>query len=420
MKIWLINHYAVPPQYYPLARQTNFAKYLQRMGHEAVVFAASTVHNSNQNLITDGSTWREDYVEGVHYVYVKCRPYKGNGLSRILNMYEFAMKLPGVCDRFERPDAIIATSMPPMSCAAGLKIAKNYGCKAIAEIADLWPESLVAYGIAGPGNPAVRYLRRLEKWIYINADRIIFTMDGAYDYIEEQGWQNDIPKEKIAYINNGVDLELFDYNKENNTIKDADLDDSKTFKIVYTGSIRRVNNLSRLVDAAKLVKIPQVKFLVWGGGDQLESMIDRVKSENISNVIFKGSVEKKYVPYITSKADLNILHGDSSSILRYGLSANKLFDYFAAGRPILTDFKCNYNPADKHGCNINLDDYTPAGIAKGVTRVLSMNAESLSVMGQNARLAAEAYDFKALTEDLVRQIDCIETTKTSHNGRVIR
>lgn len=28
MKIWLINHYAVPPQYYPLARQNYFAKTL--------------------------------------------------------------------------------------------------------------------------------------------------------------------------------------------------------------------------------------------------------------------------------------------------------------------------------------------------------------------------------------------------------
>lgn len=37
MKIWLINHYAVPPRFYPLIRQTNFAKYLQKMGHEVLI-----------------------------------------------------------------------------------------------------------------------------------------------------------------------------------------------------------------------------------------------------------------------------------------------------------------------------------------------------------------------------------------------
>ncbi len=44
MRIWLINHYAVPPQYYPLARPSLFAKNLMKMGHEVVIIAASTVH----------------------------------------------------------------------------------------------------------------------------------------------------------------------------------------------------------------------------------------------------------------------------------------------------------------------------------------------------------------------------------------
>ena len=54
MNIWLINHYAVPPKYYPLARPTLFAKNLMAMGHTVTVFAASSVHNSDVNLITDG------------------------------------------------------------------------------------------------------------------------------------------------------------------------------------------------------------------------------------------------------------------------------------------------------------------------------------------------------------------------------
>lgn len=188
MRIWLINHYAVPPQYYPLARQNYFAKNLMGLGHEVTIFAASTVHNSDQNLIEDDTPYREDVVDGVHYVLVRCKGYRGNGLSRILNMLEFARKLPSVCNQYPRPDAIVATSMPPMSCAAGIKLARKYGCRGIAEIADLWPESIIAYGIAGPHNPAVLWLRRLEKWIYTKADAVVFTVEGAYDYIKEQHW----------------------------------------------------------------------------------------------------------------------------------------------------------------------------------------------------------------------------------------
>ena len=113
MNIWLINHYAVPPKYYPLARTTNFAKYLMRMGHTVTVFAASSVHNSDVNLITNGSLYREETADGVHYVYVRCRQYSGNGAQRVINMFEFPRRLRRVCAKFPKPDAVLSTARRP-------------------------------------------------------------------------------------------------------------------------------------------------------------------------------------------------------------------------------------------------------------------------------------------------------------------
>lgn len=405
MRIWLINHYAVPPRYYPLARQTNFAKHLMRAGHEVTIFAASTVHNSDLNLIEDDTPYREDVVDGVHYVLIRCKSYHGNGVSRILNMLEFARKLPGVCNKYPRPDAIVATSMPPMSCAAGIKLARKYGCRGIAEIADLWPESIVAYGIAGPRNPAVLYLRRLEKWIYKKADAVVFTMEGAYDYILEQGWEREIPRSKVHYINNGVDLEQFRYNREHFTVDDPDLTDPDTFKVIYTGSIRKVNNLGLLLDAAKELRDPRVRFLIWGDGDEREALQQRVAEENISNVVFKGRVEKKYVPYITSCADLNIAHNTPSSLFRFGISFNKLFDYLAAGKPVLSDFPCPYNPAVLLHASLCVDDPTAQNIAQAVTQVAAMEREQYNELCSNAEKAAVEYDFRNLTNKLLQVIN---------------
>jgi len=42
------------------------------MGYEVTIFSASTVHNFEMNLITDGKPWRDEFVDGVHYVYIKC------------------------------------------------------------------------------------------------------------------------------------------------------------------------------------------------------------------------------------------------------------------------------------------------------------------------------------------------------------
>ena len=405
MKIWLINHYAVPPQYYPLARQTYFAKYLMEMGHEVTIFAASTVHNSDKNLITDGAPWREETVNGVHYVYIKCMDYQGSGLRRVYNICEFAWKLPGVCKRFPRPDAIVATSMPPTSCAMGVHLGRKWGCKTVAEIADLWPESIVEYGIAGPRNPVVIALRWLEKWIYKKTEKLVFTAEGSYDYIREQHWEAAVPERKVYYINNGVDLDLFRYNREHFPVQDADLENPDLFKVVYAGSIRKVNNLGLLLDAAKCVKDPRVKFLVWGDGDELEALKQRAQDEHIDNVCFKGRVEKKYVPYIVSRADLNIAHNTPASLFRFGISFNKLFDYLAAEKPVLSDFPCPYNPAVTFEAGTQVEDPTPENIAQAVEYYANLTPEEYARYQTNAARAAEEYDFRRLTQKLLDVIN---------------
>ena len=404
MDIWLINHYAVPPKYYPLARQTCFAKYLMEMGHTVTIFAASTVHNSTMNLITDGRPWREETVDGVHYVYIKCMGYQGSGLKRIYNICEFAWKLPGVCRRFPKPDAIVATSMPPTSCAVGIHLARKYKCKGIAEIADLWPESIVAYGIAGPHNPAVIGLRWLEKWIYTHADDVVFTMEGAYDYIVEQGWEKKIPRSKVHYINNGVDLEAFQYNREHFQVDDPDLQNPDVFKVVYTGSIRKVNNLGALLDAAKLITNPKVKFLIWGDGDERPALEQRVRDEKIDNVVFKGKVEKKYIPHIVSQADFNFAHNTPSPLFRFGISFNKIFDYFAAGKPVLTDFPCPYNPVIQANAGCAVENATAGEVAQAIEKMATLEEEKYMNFCSNALHAAEVYDFRNLTKKLIEII----------------
>lgn len=401
MHIWLINHYAVPPIYYPLVRPASFAKYLMAMGHTVTIIAASTVHNSDKNLITDGTCWREETVDGVHYVYIKCLDYQGNGLRRIYNMCEFAWKLPGVCKRFPRPDAIVATSMPPTSCAVGIHLARKYKCRGVAEIADLWPESIVAYGIAGSHHPAVIALRWLEKWIYKKADAVVFTMEGAYDYIVEQGWEQDIPKSKVHYINNGIDLELFDYNRVHFQIEDPDLKDPNIFKVVYTGSIRKVNDLGALLDVAKKITDPRIKLLIWGTGDELPMLRQRILDEGIKNVLFKGYVEKKYISFIVSCADVNLIHSglQGKAVLRFGISANKMFDCLAAGKPVLMDFSVKYNPLTEWNAGISLEN--PEQLPQAIQYICAQTDKAREEMGKKARHAAEQYDFKRLTEKLL-------------------
>ena len=408
MNIWIIDHYSVPVKYYPLARQRNFARYLMEKGHEVTIFCASSVHNSTLNLIEDNRKYIEVYEDGIHYVIVKCHQYEGNGIKRVFNMLEFAIKFPDILGEFDKPQAIISTSMTQFACAQGIRLARKYNCKVVAQITDLWPEALVSCGFLNKRNPIIYLLRMLEKWTYKNADSLIFSMEGAYDYICSQRWQNTIPKEKVNYINNGVDLDEFNYNKENCITNLEILNDKDVFKVVYTGSIRHDNNVGKILDVGKKLSDKKIVFLLFGQGDQIEELKGRIRNEKINNVYFLGNVEKKYIPYIVSKADLNFAHNSGVELFKYGISMNKIFDYFAAGKPIITDFECAYNPVVQEKAGVNVPSGDEKDIAKVIYEMSMLSKNDYEVYCNNSLKAAEKYDYERLTDNLEKVINIIK------------
>lgn len=84
---------------------------------------------------------------------------------------------------------------------------------------------------------------------------------------------------KVYHINNGVDLELFDANKQDYWLDDSELDNKAIYKVIYAGAIRRINNLGIILDVAKLIQNPQIKFYIYGDGDELEFLVGRVREE---------------------------------------------------------------------------------------------------------------------------------------------
>lgn len=411
-KIWILNHYASGMLFEKGGRHYSISKYLRKAGYEPTIFCCNAKHNSQAEVFCDNeSLWNERRAEDIDvpFVFVRGRAYIGNGKQRVLNMVDFYRNVKKAAKEYAQrngaPDVIYASSVHPLTLVAGIQLAKYFGIKCICEVRDLWPESLVSYDVAGPKNPAVWLLRRLEKWIYKKADAIVFTMEGAYDYIIEQGWEKEIPRSKVHFINNGVDLELFDENKERYRIEDADLEAPESFNVVYVGSIRKVNNLGILLDAAKRITDPRVKILIWGDGDELPQLRKRVAEEKLDHVIFKGRVDKRYIPYIVSHADLNIAHNSSSPIFKYGISFNKLFEYFAAGKPILCDFNSSYNPAVRFGACREMKEITADAIAQAIEAYAALDAQTYRSYCEKAGAAAQAYSFETLTKALLNVIE---------------
>jgi glycosyltransferase involved in cell wall biosynthesis len=408
MKIWLINQYNMPPEYGHLNRHFNFGKYLKRMGYEPTVFVGSFLHNTEIQMIEDDSlVKRYEHIDYPYY-FIKTSNYTLSKLKRIYAMYEFYKNLLKIVKSFDKPDIILGSSAHPLAAIAAIKLGRRYGCQSIIEIRDLWPESFAAYNIIKKNNPLLKLLYAGEKWIYKKADKLVFTMEGGKDYIIEKGWDKQhggpIDLNKIYHINNGVDLEAFNYNKEYYKLDDDDLNDNTTFKVIYTGSIRLVNQVGIILDVAKYLQDDghnNIKFLIYGTGDQVDILKRRLKNESINNVYFKGRVDKKYIPYVTSKGDLNIVVGINRPLHRFGTSANKRFDYFASGKPTLATTITAYSLIKRYGAGSEVRLTEIESVANEIIRYKNMPKEQYNQYCINALKAAKDYDFKVLTEKLL-------------------
>jgi glycosyltransferase involved in cell wall biosynthesis len=410
--IWILNHYATNTYFEKGGRHYWFAKYLLANHYKPTVFCASTIHNSDEFVDAKGEKYISYITEDIPYVFVKTPAYKGNSIKRILNMMSFYRNLIKVAHEYAdlhgKPDVILASSVHPLTLVAGIKIANKIGIPCICEVRDLWPESFVAFGLMSKNNPIIKLLYAGEKWIYKKADKLIFTMEGGKDYIAEKRWDKSsggpIDLNKVYHINNGVDLDAFEYNKEHYQIEDPDLENKNTFKVIYTGSIRMVNKVALLLDAAKILQekgVEDIKFLIWGDGNERKQLEARVKEENLTNVSFKGRVDKNYIPYITSRSQLNIALGETLPLYSFGGSLNKMFDYFAAGKPVLFTFKLGYSIIDRYGAGLELSESSPMKIVESIVYFKNLSEEQYSGYCENAKRAAKEYNFEKLTERLI-------------------
>jgi glycosyltransferase involved in cell wall biosynthesis len=412
-KVWLINPAAMPPKYEARIQTLKRAQYLRSYGFDVTIISGSFLHNTTINLIEDTSPYRlAVYNDGQKFIHIRTSNYSSNGFARIYSILEFYIRLWWHASSFEKPDFISHIAAVPFGNVTYF-VARKLKAKFIVDIVDLWPESFVAYGLVSKKNPFVKLAFWAEYWLYKKADLLIFSMEGGKDYIKEKKWDLEqggkLDLNKVHYINNGVDLQDFDYNIRNYKISDEDLENNQVFKVIYIGSIRLANNVRHLIEAAEHLKdFVGIKFLIYGDGEDRFTLEQYCKEKQFKNIVFKQKwVELKYVPYILSRSSLNILNYKPSSILRYGGSQSKSFQYMASGKPICANVKMNYCPIKKFNIGIADEFKDSKGYADAILSFYNMDKEEYNTICSNARIASEHYDYKLLTAEYVELINRI-------------
>lgn len=408
--IWLVNMSAMPPHLEPRLQTIKLAQYLGEKGYDVKIFASSVMHNMDMNIIEDGSPYVEKSYGNIHFVHINTLQYGKSRVKRIFSAFQFRHKVAKLAHKFPKPDVVIHVP----GFLLGYKIAnlaKKLGAKYITQVLDLYPESIVELGVMGRNNPIIKALRWYEKRMYIKADEHVFSQEGGKDYIISQGWDKahggSIDLNTVHYINNGVDLKDFEFNKEHYTIEDADLLDTSVKKVMYLGSIRLANNVMRLVKAAGVLNVREdIKFLIYGNGDERPLLESYCKEHNLKNVLFKDKwVEPKYVPYIVSQADVHVLNYMPGGFGHYGGSQSKSFQYMASGKPICCNIRMAYCPITKYNIGIANEFQSAEEYAEAILSLVDLPKAEYEAMCLRAKEAAKHYDYEYLTSKIIEILE---------------
>lgn len=391
MNVWIFNHYAAPSDSHAGTRHFDIAKELIARGHEVSIFAAGFNHwKRREERLREGESWKEERIEGVNFIWIKTKPYDRNDWKRAINILDYSVRVVFVSmHRAERPDVIIGSSVHPLAALSARIISSLKESRFIFEVRDLWPQTLVDMGYLSEKSILTKLLRRIETYLYVTAEKIITLLPHADLYISTLG----IPREKVHWIPNGANLALYDAIKEYGG-------GSSPFTFMYVGAHGAANSLDVIVESARILHDAGergFRIVFVGDGPEKKKLIHYAEQLNIRNIEFRNPVQKKQIGLALQEADAFIFHLDDLPLFKYGISSNKLFDYMAAGRPIIFAVNSSNNPVETSKAGITVKPRDPWAFAMAMKKMLSLDPEIRKEMGRNARnYVANNHDIKHL------------------------
>jgi glycosyltransferase involved in cell wall biosynthesis len=388
MHLWIINHYATPPDTPGLTRHFDFATEFIRQGHQVSIFTSGFNHRTRKEERLEGKqVYRRENISGIEFIWVRTPPYhRGNDWRRVLNMLGYSICLIplGISIR-KQPDVILASSPHPFSGLVGYILAKTRGARFVFEVRDLWPQTLVDIGGHSDKSIVVKLLRVMERFLYKKAEKTVVLHPRASDYIERQG----IPASKIVYIPNGVSPDLFSGTgakipQELNEIISSLRSEGK-WLVVYLGAHGIANALDTIVESARLLQdegADKVHFLFVGDGPEKAGLVERTQNLGLDNINFYQSIPKDAVPNLLRAIDATVISWKKSDLYqKYGMSSNKLWDYMMSAKPVVWAINSANDPVNKADCGITVSPENTEEMAKAIIELCSLSEDERQHMG---------------------------------------
>lgn len=278
---------------------------------------------------------------------------------------------------------VLFLRLPPLQLGVTGFVAKKLrGAKVLLSVQDIHPDLSITSGLLKK-KWAIGLAQRFEKWIYRNSDEIVIISEGFKRNLENK----NVESSKLKVIPNWVDTEVLQPLPKDNPLSQK-LSLNKNFVVMYSGTITlsSFESLEKVLEAASALQNEAgLEFVIVGEGLKKPDLVQKAKDLNLNNVTFLPFQPYEDLPFLLAASNVLLVPLDKE---KTQLSVpSKLYNYIAAGRPILglTDSSSEVaRIINEANCGLSAESENREMIVK---KILAMknSPENCKKFGQNAR-----------------------------------
>lgn len=247
-----------------------------------------------------------------------------NALTITISMFFHLMK------HLRRGDQVLVVTNPPMLPFATALAARLKGVPFVLLVHDVYPEALVAMGMAKRGALMTRIGHFVNNRLYRAAARVAVLGRDMAELVRRKLRRDHA---KVVLIPNWADLDLVSPAPKSDNAMLRELGLSDRLVVQYAGNMGRTHGLEWIADAAERLRDANVSFLFVGSGAKKAWLEAAAKERGLTNVIMAGNKPRSEQPVFLNACDVSIIsfvHGMS------GVSVpSRMYNVLAAGKPIL-------------------------------------------------------------------------------------
>lgn len=306
------------------------SRFVQKKGHKFTIVASNLSYLTGKRAGRKNVFLSQQHLKNIQVFRVYTLPsLHRNFIWRVFSFISFMVISILAAKRAKDIDLVIGTSPPIFQAVSAYFISFLRRRPFLLEIRDLWPEFAIDMGVLR--NPILICLSRwLEHFLYRRASHLLVNSPAYKDYLLKKG----IPSEKISFISNGVDTSLF-FPEMKGDQQRLKWNTIGKFVITYAGALGQANDIWTILKAARrLIEYPNIHFILAGDGKERKNLEKKSKDMGLFNLTFIGAIPKSQMPMLLAATDACIATLLNIPMFRTTYP-NKVFDYMAAGRPII-------------------------------------------------------------------------------------